>query len=112
MDIAMVTGSIWGFPKIRGIILGVLKIRITVFGVYIGVPLFREKLPYGPMVAGFVFRFCPRAVQDFRVWDLASTGSAGDGYFFFPKIGPPPWCAHRAKPLYNPQTLNPDPKTL
>ena len=33
---------IWGFPKIRGYLLKVPIIRIIVFWVYIGVPLFRE----------------------------------------------------------------------
>ena len=32
----------WEFPKIRGTFLGVPIIRIIVFGVYIGVPLFWE----------------------------------------------------------------------
>ena len=39
----------WGFPKIRGTFLRVPIIRIIVFGVYIGVPLFWEttKSVYG-----------------------------------------------------------------
>ena len=34
--------QIWGFPKIRGTLSGVPVIRITVFGVYIGVSLFMK----------------------------------------------------------------------
>ena len=38
-----------GFPKLGGIILGVPIIRIIVFGVYIGVPLFWETTTYSPL---------------------------------------------------------------
>ena len=36
----------WGFPKIRGTLLGAPIIRIIVFWVYIGVPLFWETTNY------------------------------------------------------------------
>ena len=35
-------GDIGGFPDSRGTLLGVPKIRFTVFGNYVGVHLFRE----------------------------------------------------------------------
>ena len=37
---------IWGFPKIRGTFLGAPIIRIIVYWVYIGVPLFTESTIY------------------------------------------------------------------
>ena len=42
-EVAASSHSVWGFPRIRGTLLGVPIIRTIVFwGLYIGVPLFRE----------------------------------------------------------------------
>ena len=48
----------WGFPKIRGTLLGVPKIRIIVFWGYIGVPLFWETIMFCCNV-GSASRSCP-----------------------------------------------------